>query len=130
MAAPRQRGDESGLALIAVDGKPARGFKVGAVIDGNLVLQSVHARGAALGPSGAATAVSLELPALPGAVGSAVRLPQSGTGPGAGPIVSMPSSVMPPPPLPGPMPGMRPPEPGESSEPQPVAPPMTGTNTR
>jgi general secretion pathway protein C len=67
VAAPRQGGDQVGLALIAVDGKPARGYQVGAPIDGALVLQSVHARGAALGAPGAPAQVTLELPALPAA---------------------------------------------------------------
>jgi general secretion pathway protein C len=134
VAAPRQGGDEAGLALIAVDGKPARGFKVGAVIDGNLVLQSVHARGASLGPSGAAPAVSLELPPLPTAVGGArpgAAGPLPGVGAGGGAIVSVPTSAVPPPPMTIPAPGMRPPEPGESGEPLPVvAPPGGANNTR
>lgn len=40
-----------GAALIAVDGKPAKPFRVGAAVDGGLVLQSVSGRRAALGPS-------------------------------------------------------------------------------
>jgi general secretion pathway protein C len=81
VAAPRQGGDQVGLALIAVDGKPARGYQVGATIDGALVLQSVHARGAALGAAGSPAQVTLELPALPAAStsprppGAAVALP-------------------------------------------------------
>jgi general secretion pathway protein C len=67
VAAPRQGGDRQGLALISVDGKPARGFKVGSAIDGDLVLQSVHPRGASLGSQGATPLVRLELPALPSA---------------------------------------------------------------
>lgn len=136
VAAPREGGDSTGLALIAVDGKPARGFKVGTVIDGDLVLQSVHARGAALGTKGAAPAVSLELPP----VASAQSSPRTSAPPvvtpglslpGSGPIVSVPTSIVPPPPNAGvPLPGMRPPEAGESVEPQPVAPPGGGTNTR
>jgi general secretion pathway protein C len=127
VAAPRQGGNEAGLALIAVDGKPARGFKIGAAVDGNLVLQSVHPRGASLGPSGAAPAVSLELPALPGAVGTARPTATSGTGP----IVSVPTStVPPPPPLPSPVPGLRPPEAGETAEPQPMPPPGAPPPTR
>jgi general secretion pathway protein C len=126
VAAPRQGGSEVGLALIAVDGKPARGFKVGAAVDGNLVLQSVHPRGAALGPSGAAPAVALELPALAAAMGGGMRAsPSAGAmampmmpPPGGGPVVLVP----PPPPLPGPVPGMRPPEAGETNEPEPVVP--------
>jgi general secretion pathway protein C len=65
VAAPRQGGDRNGLALIAVDGKPARSYMVGAAVDGDLVLQSVHPRGAKLGGRGAEAQVSLELPALP-----------------------------------------------------------------
>jgi general secretion pathway protein C len=132
VAAPREGGNEVGLALIAVDGKPARGFKVGAVVDGKLVLQSVHPRGAALGASGAGPSVSLELPALPGTSGGARPLPGLVTPPpvappGAGPIVSSPTALVPPPPaLPNPIPGMRLPLGGESSEPQ----PLPGTNTR
>ena len=40
-----------GLALIAVDGKPPRAYRVGAVVDGPNVLQAVNARGATLGPA-------------------------------------------------------------------------------
>jgi general secretion pathway protein C len=137
VAAPREGGEPIGLALIAVDGKPPRGFKVGAVIDGNLILQSVHPRGASLGPSGAAPSVSLELPALPTAAGGGGRPASIGPGPGAlaqpplgsgGQIVSVPTAVVPPPPpLPAPMPGLRPPEGGEAAEPQPIS---GGTNTR
>ena len=65
VAAPRRGGDRNGLALIAVDGKPARSFAVGAAVDGEMLLQSVHARGAQLGARGAAAQVTLELPALP-----------------------------------------------------------------
>lgn len=65
VAAPRQGGDRNGLALIAVDGKPARSYVVGAVVDGDLTLQSVHQRGARLGVQGAPVQVSLDLPALP-----------------------------------------------------------------
>lgn len=133
VAAPRDGGDSAGLALIAVDGKPARGFKVGTVIEGDLVLQSVHPRGAALGTAGAAPAVSLELPPVAGALSSPRAAPSSTPGlplPGTGPIVSVPTSMVPPPPPGGAMPGMRLPEPGESTEPQPVAPPGAGANTR
>lgn len=135
VAAPREGGDTTGLALIAVDGKPARGFKVGTVIDGDLVLQSVHARGAALGTRGAAPAVSLELPALAGALSSPRAAPPPVTMPGlplpgTGAIVSVPTSPVPPPPPAAPFQGMRPPEAGESAEPQPVAPPGTGSTTR
>jgi general secretion pathway protein C len=51
-----------GLALIAVDGKPPRAYRVGAVVDGPHVLQGVEARGATLGPRDGTPAVSLKLP--------------------------------------------------------------------
>jgi general secretion pathway protein C len=143
VAAPREGGDVSGLALIAVDGKPARGFKVGAAIDGELVLQSVHPRGAALGPRDQGPSVSLELPALPGATASP-RAPMPGVPPlpagmppmpGAGTIapmpmpmpMPMPTALVPPPPPAGAIPNFRPGENAESGEPQPV---QTGTITR
>jgi general secretion pathway protein C len=56
----------AGLALIAIDGKPAKPFRVGATVDGSLVLQSVGARKATLGADRDAVAqVVLELPTLP-----------------------------------------------------------------
>jgi general secretion pathway protein C len=50
-----------GLALIAVDGKPAKAYRVGAVIDGQTILKSVAARGAMLGPRDGASQVTLSL---------------------------------------------------------------------
>lgn len=57
----------SGVALIAVDGKPAKAFVVGSTLDANLVLQSVSLRTASLGPAQGPASVKLELPALPAA---------------------------------------------------------------
>ena len=55
--------DGRGAALIAVDGKPPRPYRVGAPVDEHLVLQSVAARRATLGESmtGPAT-LTLDLP--------------------------------------------------------------------
>jgi general secretion pathway protein C len=63
VVAPRsaQAGAE-GLALISVDGNPPRAYRVGAAVDGEQILQAVQARGATLGPRGAAATVALELP--------------------------------------------------------------------
>jgi general secretion pathway protein C len=59
-----------GVALIAVDGKPPRAYRVGAVIDGQNVLQSVNARGVTLGPRDGAALVALNLaPPAPPATG-------------------------------------------------------------
>ena len=111
VAAPRQGGDREGLALISLDGKPARGYRVGALIDGDWVLQSVHARGAAVGVAGAAPLVKLELPPLPppstGRLGSAAPLPVGG--------------VLPPGPTIGTLPIPVPPPPGANEQPQPDA---------
>lgn len=59
------QGSRNGIALIAVDGKPARPFRVGASLDDNLVLLAVEGRRALVGPAGAqAPALTLELPPL------------------------------------------------------------------
>jgi general secretion pathway protein C len=123
VAAPRQGGERSGLALIAVDGKPARSFKVGAAVEGELVLQAVTQRSAALGAQGAATALKLELPPLPppatgtrAPVLGAPTLPifSPGGPPGAGPIATLPAPGAPPQPT------------SETQEPAPVMPPQGG----
>ena len=55
--------DHSGAALIAVDGKPAKPYRVGARVDDGLLLQSVAPRRAVLASSADAPAsVTLELP--------------------------------------------------------------------
>lgn len=79
-----------GLALISVDGKPARTYRVGAVVDGERVLQAVSLRSASLGPRDGAVQVSLSLPApieaargFPGAARATPGFPGM---PGAGPL--------------------------------------------
>jgi general secretion pathway protein C len=60
-----------GLALIAVDGKPAKAFRVGAVVEGQTVLQAVSIRSAKLGPRDGATQVALNIaPPAPAATGT------------------------------------------------------------
>lgn len=55
-----------GHALMAVDGAPAKTYKVGGVVSEGLVLQSVGSRSATLGPSMQGPASqTLELPPLP-----------------------------------------------------------------
>ncbi len=127
VAAPRQGGDRTGLALIAVDGKPARSYAVGALVDGELVLQSVHARGAQLGAQGAPAQVTLELPALPaaatGSLPSAAALPPTPGVPAFG--------VVAPPPAPAVVaPVMAVPTEPQPGEPVPVSPPTPNPNTR
>jgi general secretion pathway protein C len=70
-----------GVALIAVDGKPARAYTVGSRVDTDLVLQSVSLRTASIGPAQGAKTVVLEIPAF--------AAPATGTLPVAGlPAVS------------------------------------------
>ncbi len=53
----------AGAALIAVDGKPARPFRVGTQVEEGLVLQSLQGRRALLGADrGGPTTLTLELP--------------------------------------------------------------------
>jgi hypothetical protein len=53
-----------GLALIAVDGKPPRAYRVGAVIEGTHVLKAVSARGATLGLKDGGASVALSIAPL------------------------------------------------------------------
>lgn len=58
-------GAHGGVALMSVDGKPAKPYAVGASVDGNLVLQSVSGRRATLAAGVNDPAqITLELPAL------------------------------------------------------------------
>jgi general secretion pathway protein C len=101
VAAPREHGDREGLALIAVDGTPARGYRVGAPVDGEIVLLSVHPRGAALGERGATPQVQLELPPLPlpstGRPGAIAPPPTATMMPAGSSIGTVPVAVPPPP---------------------------------
>lgn len=86
-----------GVALIAVDGKPPRAYRVGAVVDGDQVVQSVEQRAVQLGPRGGPARIALELP---------VRPPPATGVPGA--VAMPPASPMPPGAMLPPAPGMRP----------------------
>ncbi len=68
--------DQQGAALIAVDGKSARPFRVGAKLSDDFVLQSVTTRAATLGASaGSAPAFTLQLPTRPLALPGPARAP-------------------------------------------------------
>ncbi len=88
-----------GVALIAVDGKPPRAFRVGHVVDGAQVLKSVNARGATLGPRDGEARVSLNLAPLAAAA--------TGSLPGAGGAAGAPLPPPAPPMVGGPSPGTR-----------------------
>ncbi|HMM84461.1 hypothetical protein [Azohydromonas sp.] len=114
VVAPKAPSRTEGVALIAVDDAPAKAFRVGAVVEGQTVLQSVHAFGAELGPRGGGVEVRLQLPALPppatgtlAAAGASpggaarVALPRPGGAvlgvprPGLPPPVSLPGQLVP-----------------------------------
>lgn len=64
-----------GIALLSIDGKPARAFRAGAPVDGDWVLQQVGPLSATLGPAGGSPTLTLSLPPPPGA---ARGVPSSG----------------------------------------------------
>ena len=66
------------IALIAVDGEPARAFGVGATVEGDVVLREVSARGAILGQREGSMAMTLEVSPAP-AAGTA-PVPTAGSG--------------------------------------------------
>lgn len=71
----------AGWATISVDGKPARTYRVGSVVDSTNILQKVTARGADIGPRGGAPTVSLKLTGLPvAATGRTAGSPGAGNG--------------------------------------------------
>jgi general secretion pathway protein C len=126
VVAPRAPGASAeGLAVITFDGKPARAYRVGTPVDGELVLLSVHARGAALGPVGEPAQVTLELPLLPppqtgtlsglDATGGFGMPAQEAAGPGAAlPPLPLPPDGAPPP-VPPPVAGRVPQSRGQPS---------------
>ena len=95
---PSATGRAHGVALIAVDGKLPRAYQVGAAVDGDMLLQSVSLRSAALGSARGGPAVTLELPPLPTAATGALPVPgqMSGQIPGHAPgQAPVPVSVVP-----------------------------------
>lgn len=64
VATPSTAGGRADLALISLDGKPARTYRSGATIEADQVVQRIEARRVTIGPLGGDTAVTLELPAL------------------------------------------------------------------
>ncbi|MEW6703519.1 MAG: type II secretion system protein N [Pseudomonadota bacterium] len=110
LAAPRSAGGP-GVAVISTDGKPPRAYRIGAVVDGDLVLQNVERRSVALGPSGGPATVRLELPPLPAAATGSLPPPPS--------MEVAPPGVPPQALVPLPPPGMQPPPSGMRPSPQP-----------
>ncbi len=107
----------SSLALIAMDGKPAKSYRVGAVIDGERRVLAVRKGAVDIGPEGGPTAFTLTLPNLPAA---ATGVP---SGAGAPAPQGAPPSAPPPMPVPPPPADAVPVPPPSPIEPQPISPP-------
>jgi general secretion pathway protein C len=99
-----------GVALIAVDGKMAKAYPVGARVDNDLVLQSVSLRTVSIGPTQGAPTITLELPPLAAAATGTLPI-NIGGGAGAplSPPTPVPQYVPPAPPLAVPPPPQAPP---------------------
>ncbi|MEY4765536.1 MAG: hypothetical protein RI907_2209 [Pseudomonadota bacterium] len=65
IVAPRNESDPAGIALLSLDGKPARAVRIGTAIDGTFVLRTLTQRSAGIGPADGPVAASLDLPPLP-----------------------------------------------------------------
>jgi general secretion pathway protein C len=64
VVAPRQEGGQAGVALLVLDGKPARAYRLGQAVDGELVVQTITQRQVQIGTQGGPAAVSLDLPLM------------------------------------------------------------------
>lgn len=64
-----------GAALLAVDGKAPRSYRVGAAFEGGLTLQSIDAAGVHIGPAAGGTGFALRVPLRPLAVNGPPRAP-------------------------------------------------------
>lgn len=58
-------GQSAGVALLSIDGKPPKAYRVGALIDGDMVLQDLSQRSARIGPQDGANFLTIDLPGLP-----------------------------------------------------------------
>ncbi|HET9643384.1 MAG TPA: type II secretion system protein N [Burkholderiaceae bacterium] len=144
VVAPRTAAGE-GIAVLSVDGKLAKPYRVGAAIeDVGMVLQGVKARGVEIGPAGGPTQVRLELPPpSPAATGTlpqmslnpplpAVPGMQTGAGYSAPPSYNSPPSGIPPvaaqaPVSPAQPPGGMPMQPSATAAPMQQPAPQPGT---
>lgn len=89
-AKPSPEGMTPGVALISIDGKPARAFAAGARVEDQLVLQNVSLRSASLGSAQGGAAFVLEIPALPAAAtGALPKVVVDGAPPPAAPAPAM-----------------------------------------
>jgi general secretion pathway protein C len=108
VADPVRDDARAALALIAVDDRPPRAYRVGMAVDESWSVRAVRPRAVELGPANGPAAAMLELPPLPAAA--------TGTLPPAQSLPS-PQVAAPPPPVPAPPPAQAPAEPEAAPEP-------------
>ena len=92
--APGTPSGDDGVALLSLDGKPARAVKIGQTIDGDMVLLALNQRQAEIGPMGGPTLARIDLPRLSPAATSTLPPPSGAT------LTPPPSAVPPPPAMP------------------------------
>jgi general secretion pathway protein C len=79
MAAGVSANGREGVALIAVDGQPARAFRVGETVERDIVVLEVSARGAVLGTRGGGPAMALEVSLAPAPTAGMTTAPAADT---------------------------------------------------
>ena len=94
--APGTQSGQGGVALLSLDGKPARAVKIGQTIDGDMVLLALNQRQAEIGPAGGPTLARIDLPRLSPAATSTLP-PPSGLSMTPPPSAAPPAPDMPPP---------------------------------
>jgi general secretion pathway protein C len=65
VVASRNETDPQSVALLSMDGKPARAVRIGMAIDGGYVLRTLSQRSAGIGQPDGPVAVNLDLPLMP-----------------------------------------------------------------
>lgn len=90
-------GLRAGVALISVEGKPARPFQVGANVDADLILLAVHQRGASLGSREGTPTLALELPPLAAPATGTLAVPAAAAAQTGAPVGAPRASRLPPP---------------------------------
>ncbi|GEM_PF-989167 len=95
VVAPRDEGGQAGVALLVLDGKPARAYKMGQMVDSGLMVQAITQRSVQIGPQDGPASVTLELPLMPAAA-TGTLAPATGIETPMSPV----SRYAPPPPIP------------------------------
>ncbi len=122
VVSPRGAGTGAGgVALISVDGKAPKAYKLGAVVDGTHVLQAVSARGASLGPRGGPALVALNIPPPPPPATGQLPPPVQG---GGAVRHTLPATPPAPPVGAPPAPSVQPPQPQQVPAPPSQVPPQ------